>query len=71
MPRLRQSAPAFTSILFLFPAWIGSNIFLAVGCSEFPLPQSPSGDYEPSRVPCPSGLRVRVADQYPVSSISF
>ncbi|KAH9455027.1 hypothetical protein Pst134EA_033081 [Puccinia striiformis f. sp. tritici] len=61
------------SLLTLLPLWIGTNILSQVGCSEqdacphkhFDIPQSLSGDYEPSRVSCPPGLCVRLADQYP------
>ncbi|POW17571.1 hypothetical protein PSTT_00288 [Puccinia striiformis] len=50
---------------------------MRIGCSEqdacphkhFDIPQSLSGDYEPSRVSCPPGLCVRLADQYPIDLV--
>ncbi|WAQ90511.1 hypothetical protein PtA15_12A501 [Puccinia triticina] len=73
MLNLRRKIPHLKYLSFLLPLWIGANILTQAGCSgetsspekHFNLPHSPSGNYEPSRVQCPPGLRVRQADQYP------
>ncbi|PLW19858.1 hypothetical protein PCANC_05920 [Puccinia coronata f. sp. avenae] len=65
MLHLRQRIPLQYLHSLLLSLWIGASILLKAECSDFQLPHSPSGNYEPSRVRCPPGLRVRVADQYP------